>query len=225
MTRPDREAGPAFEDLTARARIREAALRHFAEHGFARATIREIARTAGVSPGLVRHHFGSKESLRQACDDYALDQLRRFNDQIVTEGGFHDSDTTAEAWRSLQQPNQLYLARALIDDSATATSLFDEMVKITEQSLVLADRQRTDPAVVDRRLRATLMVAMALGIPAFYRHVSRLLDIDLFTTEGERQVALAMLDIHSHSVISPELAATLREGFAKPRYDPSPGER
>ncbi len=44
-------------DLTARARIREAALRHFAEEGYERATIRAIAATAGVSPGLVRHHF------------------------------------------------------------------------------------------------------------------------------------------------------------------------
>lgn len=56
---------PEPEDLTARARIRDAALKHFTESGFAKATIRDIARTAGVSPGLVRHHFGSKEGLRE----------------------------------------------------------------------------------------------------------------------------------------------------------------
>ena len=61
MTRTDPE------DLTARARIRDAALLHFGEQGFDRATIREIARTAGVSSGLVRHHFGSKQALREAC--------------------------------------------------------------------------------------------------------------------------------------------------------------
>jgi AcrR family transcriptional regulator len=58
----------AFADLTARARIREAALRHFAEEGYQGATIRAIAGTAGVSPGLLRHHFGSKEELRAACE-------------------------------------------------------------------------------------------------------------------------------------------------------------
>ena len=39
---------PAIEDLTARARIRQAALTHFAEHGYDRATIRGIAASAGV---------------------------------------------------------------------------------------------------------------------------------------------------------------------------------
>ncbi len=56
--------GPAAEDLTARARIRDAALAQFAEYGFDRATVRGIAGAAGVSPGLVRHHFGSKNGLR-----------------------------------------------------------------------------------------------------------------------------------------------------------------
>jgi len=67
----------AYEDLTARARIRDAALWHFAEEGFSRATIRDIAATAGVSPGLVRHHFGSKEGLRDACDEAVSQRLRR----------------------------------------------------------------------------------------------------------------------------------------------------
>ena len=59
-------SGAAFEDLTARARIRDATLEHFTEYGFDRATIRDIARAAGVSPGLVRHHFGTKDELRNA---------------------------------------------------------------------------------------------------------------------------------------------------------------
>jgi len=56
---PIDDGGVAFEDLTARARIREAALRHFADDGYEGATIRAIARSAGVSPGLLRHHYGS----------------------------------------------------------------------------------------------------------------------------------------------------------------------
>lgn len=220
MAKPDRGRRPAYEDLTARARIRDAALHQFAEHGFARATIREIARAAGVSPGLVQHHFGSKEALREACDDYALEQLRRFTEKAVTDESADRPRSTAEGWLGLQQPNQLYLARAVIDNSPNAASIFDEMVEITERSLMLADEQRPDSPAADRRTRAVLMVAMALGIPAFYRHVARVLGIDMFSTRGECQVALALLDIHSHAVLSPEVAGTLREGFGETRNSP-----
>src|SRR3712207_8086528 len=50
----------ADDDLTGRARIRDAAIRRFAVDGFG-TSVRAIAADAGVSPGLVIHHFGSKE--------------------------------------------------------------------------------------------------------------------------------------------------------------------
>ncbi|MFD0204347.1 MULTISPECIES: TetR/AcrR family transcriptional regulator [Saccharothrix] len=62
----------ATSDLTARARIRDAALARFGADGVAGASMRAIAADAGVSPALVVHHFGSKEGLRQACDEYVL---------------------------------------------------------------------------------------------------------------------------------------------------------
>ena len=110
-------AGPAFEDLTARARIREAALVLFAERGIEGATIRDIARAAGVSGGLVRHHFGSKDDLRDACDSYALDQLMGLKEQAVLQGRIADA-----GFMSAAQPALLvifrYLARSMVDGSA-----------------------------------------------------------------------------------------------------------
>ena len=58
-------------DLTARAKIRNTALRLFAERGHEAVTVREIAAGAGVSPALVLHHFGSKAGLRAAVDEHA----------------------------------------------------------------------------------------------------------------------------------------------------------
>ena len=46
-----------------RAAILDAARATFAERGFAKATIREIAQRAGVTHGLVMRHFPSKEAL------------------------------------------------------------------------------------------------------------------------------------------------------------------
>jgi TetR/AcrR family transcriptional regulator, regulator of cefoperazone and chloramphenicol sensitivity len=62
-------------DLTAVARIRDAAIEQFGEHGFG-VGLRAIAEAAGVSAALVIHHFGSKDGLRNACDEYIAEQIR-----------------------------------------------------------------------------------------------------------------------------------------------------
>jgi AcrR family transcriptional regulator len=202
----------AFEDLTARARIRNAALRYFTEFGFDRATIREIAGAAGVSPGLVRHHFGSKDDLRKACDAYALEALHAYVERAMTDEGLNDPSLVAEA-RDPLHPYQRYLARALIDESEAAAEIFDAMVAMTEQLLRQIDKQRPDPPVADLRTRAALAVAMALGIPAFQRHISRSIGADILSPEGDRRVVLAVLDIQSHPTISLETARTLQQGL------------
>jgi AcrR family transcriptional regulator len=65
---------PAIDDLTARARIRDAAIDAFAATGFD-ATVRQIAARAGVSAGLITHHFGSKDALRAECDAEVLGRI------------------------------------------------------------------------------------------------------------------------------------------------------
>ncbi len=201
------EGGVAFEDLTARARIREAALKHFAEEGYERATIRAIARTAGVSPGLLRHHYGSKEALRQACDDYVFEMLHRINAQILEDPG------RAAGFQRTSQRFGRYVGRSLVDGSATVGAIFDEMVTMTEQWLARADEARCDPPAVDRRVRAALVTAMAAGVPLLQEHVSRVLGCDMFGPEGERLVARGLLDIYSHRLLDPEAAAAARAGF------------
>jgi len=206
---PDKGTGTALEDLTARARIREAALEHFAEEGYERATIRRIARTAGVSLGLVRHHFGSKEALRRACDDYAFEALRRMNSQLL------DDPSSAAEVRRASRRLQRYTARALVDGSSTVASIFDEMVTMTERWIERADEGRSDPPVVDRRIRAALVTAMAAGVPLLHEHVSRALGTDIFEPEGDRLLAQALLDIYSHSLMSADLATSAGAGFGQ----------
>ena len=74
ITEAGRRQGGAVTDPTtarrrrrdpdaSRAAILEAAQEVFTERGYARATIREIARRAGVTHGLVMRHFGTKERL------------------------------------------------------------------------------------------------------------------------------------------------------------------
>jgi AcrR family transcriptional regulator len=197
----------AFEDLTARARIREAALKHFADEGYERATIRAIAQTAGVSPGLLRHHYGSKEALRTACDEHVFEMLRRVNADLLDDPG--------SSARSQQISKRFgrYVARSLVDGSASAGPIFDEMVTLTEQWLARADESRSDPPAIGRRIRAALVTAMAIGIPLLHEHVSRALGTDMFAPEGDRLVARGLLDIYSHKLLDEDTASAAEKEF------------
>lgn len=57
------ELRPVFSTVDARDKILSAALDAFAEQGFHGAAMRDIAQRAGVSQGLIPHHFGDKERL------------------------------------------------------------------------------------------------------------------------------------------------------------------
>jgi AcrR family transcriptional regulator len=52
-----------------REQILDAALRAFARKGFVRTTNKDIAREAGITPGLIYHYFASKEALFRAIID------------------------------------------------------------------------------------------------------------------------------------------------------------
>ncbi len=211
------EGGPVlFEDLTARARIREAALSHFAEEGYERATVRSIAQSAGVSPGLLRHHYGSKDALRRACDAYVCETLHRTNAQILEDPGIvaNSAQTSRRFGR--------YVARALADGSGAVGEIFDEMVTMTEQWLVRADEGRSDPPTINRRIRAALVTAMKVGVPLLHDHVSRALGADMFEPEGERIIALALLDIYSHRLLDEQAVAAAKVGFDRGPASASP---
>ena len=58
--------GAAGQDLTAKARIRNAALDLYAANGEDGTSLRTVATAAGVTVGLVVHHYGTKDGLREA---------------------------------------------------------------------------------------------------------------------------------------------------------------
>ena len=80
---------PLLDDATTRSRIRDSAIELFGSRGFSGTTIRAIAEQAGVSAALVIHHFGSKDALRLACDEYIVASLLADSsgtDDLVTFG-------------------------------------------------------------------------------------------------------------------------------------------
>lgn len=74
-------------DLTAKARIRSAALRLFAQQGAGATSLRSIAREAQVTPGLIVHHYGSKAALQDAVEDHVVQVFRDTLAAVPLTGG------------------------------------------------------------------------------------------------------------------------------------------
>ncbi len=62
--------------------LRDTALALFAARGPDAVSVRDVAAAAGVSPGLVVHHFGTKQALRQAVDDHVTAVFQALLDQM-----------------------------------------------------------------------------------------------------------------------------------------------
>lgn len=156
-----RSVAAADADLTARARIRDAAVRRFAAEGFG-ASVRAIAGDAGVSPGLVLHHFGSKEALRAACDEHVLGLIREAETDAFSSAG------PADLVQQLAEldgyaPLVGYLVQAFQAGGDLAATLLTRMTADAEAYLgaaVAAGRMRPsrDPAA-----RAAYLVDVGVG--------------------------------------------------------------
>jgi AcrR family transcriptional regulator len=196
-------AGGGDEDLTARARIRDAALDQFATHGVRGTTIRGVAAAAGVSPGLVQHHFGSKEKLRQACDEYAMEALRTTKQEAL-KGGMGDPGFLTTAMRT-GLPIQRYLARALVDGSPGAARLFDEAVKVTKAMLEDPGPELNKPQTSDLHAYSAAMVSMSFGAIVLHEHLSRALGANTLTPEGYPRLGMAMMEVYTDNVVRSDL--------------------
>ncbi len=119
-------------DLTARARIRLAALALFARNGFAGTSLRAVAARAGVSHALVRHHFGSKEGLRAAVDEDVLDvfdSLMAGADTTGPGGLLAAFGGAAAGLFGTDDVRREYLRRSLLEGSDAGAALFARLLE------------------------------------------------------------------------------------------------
>ncbi len=84
-----------------RRKILVAASELFAEHGYEGASVRQIASGAGVSLGMIRHYFGSKEGLYRACIGTAFEIYGNLGSHIAqgVAGGGDPRAVVADAVR------------------------------------------------------------------------------------------------------------------------------
>jgi AcrR family transcriptional regulator len=131
MTRVPAEPDEADPVITPSVtRIRAAALHLFAEHGTEATPLRAVAAGAGVSLGLVQHHFGTKAGLVDAVDREVLRVLSVMMAEPMPEP---PADPVAEVGQRVssliaEQPDVVnYLSRAFVTGGALGTMIFDAL--------------------------------------------------------------------------------------------------
>ncbi|RSM38526.1 TetR/AcrR family transcriptional regulator [Amycolatopsis balhimycina DSM 5908] len=193
------------EDFTARARIRDAAIRLFTERGMEKTSILDIAKEAGVSGGLIRHHFGSKDGLREVCDAYVYDELLKFKMEALEKG----SAGFLPTFDARQLLLRRYLGRAMIDGSAAAARQFAEIVDETEAYFRAADIGGPDP-----RGTAAALVAMTGGLFVFHGPMADVLGETPNTHEATLRIMAAAGHLLTHPLAGTEMLDKAREALS-----------
>lgn len=135
----------------------------FARDGFG-ASVRVIADEAGVSPGLVIHHFGSKDGLRTECDAHVLELTRQRNEAALADSGGGGAAVGDQLGRLADAgPSLMYLLRSVQQGGELARDFIARLVSDTEQSMALGVANGSIRPSLDEAARSHYLVAMSLG--------------------------------------------------------------
>ncbi|MGV0849856.1 TetR family transcriptional regulator [Mycolicibacterium phlei] len=160
---------PADTDTTdVRAGIRDAAIEQFGRYGFG-TPVRAIADAAGVSPEEVRHLYGSKRSLVQACDEYLINSVKAAKTEAL-------QSMSPEAWQAAVDgvesyaPMLAYLVRSIDEGGPAGGDLLDRMIDNTAVYMEEAVSSGSLKPSRDPRARAMFLVLNNAGGFLLYRH-------------------------------------------------------
>lgn len=191
----------SVEDLTATARIRDAAIEQFGQHGFG-VGVRAIATAAGVSPGLVIHHFGSKDGLRKACDDYVAESVRSAKSESL-----RTSDPAAwfAAIAEIESfaPMTAYLVRSMQSGGDLAKMLWRTMIDNAEGYIDEGVRAGTLKPSHDPKARARFLAMSGGGAFLLYLQLHDTPnDLRAVLHDYAQDMILPALEVYSQGLMS-----------------------
>ncbi|HIY41253.1 MAG TPA: TetR family transcriptional regulator [Candidatus Nocardiopsis merdipullorum] len=211
-------------DLTARARIRDAAIECFGQQGFG-VSVRAIAKHAGVSAGLVIHHFGSKEKLREACDDHVIQLIRETKTETLTS---HDSQTFLHQIAEVEEYAGIlaYLVRALQTGGKLLQVLYERTLTDAEEYLAKGVeegviRPSRDPAKRARWLAGAGLGSILLLITLQEREPGEDIDFRRIMREWSEEMILPALETYTEGLLTER---TMLDAYLLYISDPPEGE-
>lgn len=172
--------------------IVEEARRQFSERGYGRATLRSIARAAGVDPRLVLHYFGSKQELFSASVELPIEP-EAVVAAIFAGGEQGVAERAARLMVSvIDDPERRRPMMALLRGAVTEPEAADAIRRILTERLLQPVAERVggeQPA-----LRASFMASSLVGLMTV-RHVVGLAPLADATRE---QLVRALIPAFEH---------------------------
>ena len=189
-------------DLTARARIRDVAIECFAGEGFG-ASMRTIAERAGVSLGLITHHFGSKAAMRSECD---AEVLRRYH-ALKSEGM---ADPSASLMERLTSPGLtsvilVYMLRAIHAGGQPARDFLESLVEHNRVIMAQSVASGLARASRDEEARLRFLTYQSIGAMLVQFLIAPELSPDEFVAslrEGRRDTILPILELYTEGLLT-----------------------
>lgn len=203
----------SVDDLTATARIRDAAIQQFGEHGF-EVGLRGIAKAAGVSPALVIHHFGSKDGLRLACDEFVAESIRSAKSETITSS---DPSSWFAQMAEIESfaPAMAYLVRSMLSGGELANTLWHNMIDNTEQYIEEGVRAGTVKASRDPGGRAKFLALTGGGAFLLYLQMHDTpTDIRAVLHDYAQEMVLPALELYTHGLMTD---STMYDAFTAQR--------
>lgn len=190
----------ASNDLTAIARIRDAAIEHWGQHGF-NISLRTIAEAAGVSAALVIHHFGSKEGLRKACDAHVAEVIRQSKSESLQT---HDPARWLAQMAEIESyaPLMAYLVRSLQSGSELAKGFWQQMIDNAEQYLDEGVRSGLLKPSRDPLARARFLSIASGGGFLLYLQLHPSTDLRVALHDYGEEMILPALEVYTEGLMT-----------------------
>lgn len=193
------------DDRTARARIRDEALRLFGDHGPDAVTIRDLAAAAGVSPALVVRHYGSKDGLREAVEDHVAQVFEVMLTQLSHPSGA-GGPFDPKAWPTLVEvvaeylpagsAIPAYLGRMLLAGGPGGSALFRKLHALSRQALAGLSEAGLASGGADPEVRAAFLLVNDLAVLILRARLTDVLGIDPLSAAGMRRWGAEVLSIY-----------------------------
>jgi AcrR family transcriptional regulator len=188
-------------DLTGAARIRDAAIEQFGQHGFGTG-LRAVAEAAGVSAALVIHHFGSKDGLRKACDDYIAEEIRDAKSEAMRA-------TEPTTWFAqlaeieTYAPMMAYLVRSMQAGGELAKTLWRRMIEDAEEYLDEGVRAGTLKPSRNPRARAKYLAISGGGSFLLYLQMhDNPTDLRAVLRDYSNEMILPSLEVYTEGLMA-----------------------